>query len=145
VDGQEGNSQADLTTLKYLDCKAFDQVFRVLYNILPLLKSDKLNEIRATVSLASSIDLADSLCSICMDCESDTVLTCAVIPRQHSFCSKCIAGWSVKDKSCPMCRMSMQVSQGFLLLNSGLLEIEEALQEGIGEVRTIIQAAHNSV
>jgi hypothetical protein len=137
------NGRTDKGTTRYLDLAEFDHVFRVLFNILPLLKAEKIAELQ--VNLADSTDLGEGLCAICMERQSDIVLSCMVSPKQHNFCSTCIDNWSVKDKSCPMCRMSIQVSQGFLMLNSGQIDIDDCIKSGIVEVTGVIGGSRTSI
>jgi len=36
---------------------------------------------------------------ICMENKTEITLKC-----DHSFCEKCIVSWSLRDKTCPLCR-----------------------------------------
>mmetsp|Transcript_28048 Transcript_28048/g.50228 ORF Transcript_28048/g.50228 Transcript_28048/m.50228 type:complete len:113 (-) Transcript_28048:22-360(-) len=111
-----------------------------MFNILPLLKSEKVQEFRETLRLEDSPDYSDSLCCICLESQCDVVLNCL-----HNFCNDCITSWSVKERSCPMCRMSLQVSQGFVLLGADPSELENALAEGMREVKDIIDSSRKFV
>lgn len=141
--GITGRCYADKQTTRYLNLDEFDQIFRVLFNILPLLKVEKIIELRASANLADSTDLGEGLCVICMERQSDLVLSCLVSSIQHSFCSDCIGNWSVKDQSCPMCRMTIQQSQGFLMLNSGQIDYQESLREAAREITGVISGSRS--
>jgi len=54
-------------------------------------------------------------CVICMDRESQLVLPCA-----HSFCEACLWAWSVRSRTCPLCRARTrnQVRECFFLAES---------------------------
>mmetsp|Transcript_26340 Transcript_26340/g.47261 ORF Transcript_26340/g.47261 Transcript_26340/m.47261 type:complete len:199 (-) Transcript_26340:42-638(-) len=134
------NGEVGKHSTRYLNLAEFDRVFRILFNILPLLKADKIADLKLTASLADSTDFGEGLCAICLERQSDIVLSCL-----HNFCSTCIDKWSVKDQSCPMCRMEIEKSQGFLMLNSGQQEFEENIREAAREIREIIGGSSASL
>lgn len=82
------------------------------------------------------------ICSICLDRKTDLVLPCLVHATQHAFCEMCIEQWCIKDKTCPACRLLIRSlsSESFLIVSQSDAEQRAALQEGVQELLSLLEA-----
>lgn len=89
--------------IKTLELIDFYTLLYILERETSKLQAIEIREALHRQSREGSSSLADNLCPICFERNSDTLLSsCA-----HRFCSTCIQDWLKKDatnKSCPMCR-----------------------------------------
>ena len=70
----------------------------------------------------------DSLCAVCLERNTDLVLPCAVVTKQHSFCSVCMTDWGDRDPTCPLCRSEVKsvLKDSYAVMDDG--SPSEALQ-----------------
>ncbi|XP_026461578.1 RING finger protein 141-like [Ctenocephalides felis] len=141
-------AKIDIETKKVLSYKLFNllqfrKVFNMLQTNLQVMIQSK-NAAQQAGSSQSSHDITTSLlydkincvhddyeklgenlneCCICLERKSEVMLPCA-----HSYCLPCIEQWNVNNKTCPLCRETLQSTEDTWVI-SEMPEADEINEE----------------